>query len=298
LFDKYQVTYIDEQITNPLKLASIIGDHHGLMAVAPVDKSVLNRAPNLEIISNYGVGYDNIDVDHATGLNIVVANTPNATTQPTAELALGLMISLVRRIAECDRLLRAAPDFKWGLMNNLGHTLYLKTLGIIGLGRIGKAVAARALPFGMKVIYHNRNRLALDLEKRQQVSYRSMEELLKEADLVSLHNPMTPDTRHLIGQHELKLMKSSACIINTSRGPVIDETALIAALKSNQIAGAGLDVYEQEPKIPAELLALPNVVLTPHIGTETYEARVAMAQEASLNFVEYFEGKPVTNRVN
>ncbi len=298
LFDRYRVTYLEEKLTNPKRLASIIGDHLGLLAVARVDKEVMDNASDLEIISNYGVGYDNIDMSYATSRNIVVANTPNSTTQPTAELALGLMISLMRRIADCDHRLRATPDFRWGLMNNLGHTLHGKTLGIVGLGRIGKAVASRALPFGMKVIYYNRNPLAADFEQQLQVSYRPLDELLRQADVLSLHSPMNAQTRHLIGPAELELMKPDAVIINTSRGPVIDEQALISALKLNQIAGAGMDVFEQEPKIPKELLELSNVVLTPHIGTETDEARIAMAEEASMNFVEYFEGRKISNRIN
>jgi len=298
LFDQFDVTYIEEQTTDPEILASLITQHHGLVAVARVDQNVIDSAPNLEVISNYGVGYDNIDINYATKRNVVVANTPNSTTQPTAELAMGLMISLVRGIADCDRRLREDSEFRWGLMNNMGRTLYGKTLGIVGLGRIGKAVTSLALPFGMKVIYNNRNRLTSDMEEQLGVSYRTLQELLEEADVISLHNPMTADTRHLIGENQLKLMKTSAVIINTSRGPVIDEEALISALETNQIAGAGLDVYEHEPDIPPGLLQLSNVVLTPHIGTDTYEARVAMAQEASQNIIQYFNGQPVTNRVN
>lgn len=278
-----------------------IADVDGYLAInVGVDAEIIDAAPNLKIIANYGVGYDSIDVDYATEKGIVVTNTPTAVTEATAETAFGLMLSLLRNITYCDRKLRGGDaDFVWGMLQqHTGHSLYGKTLGIIGLGRIGQAVARRAVTFGMRTLYYQRNRLFDHFEWQTSARYVSLDELLEQSDIVSLHTPLTESTHHLLGGTELDKMKSSAYLINTARGAVVDEQALIERLQSGRLAGAGLDVFEEEPHIPDELLQLNNVVLTPHIGTETIEARIAMAHEAALNLVTFFEGTNPPNQVN
>jgi lactate dehydrogenase-like 2-hydroxyacid dehydrogenase len=182
---------------------------------------------------------------------------------------------------------------KWGVLENIGYSLYGKTLGIVGLGRIGQATARRALAAGMKIIYHSRNRVSSEIEKRYNAEYRSLDELLAESDFISLHTPLTEETHHLINADKLSLCKSTAFVINTARGAVIDEKALISAMKSGKIKGAALDVYEYEPKISEELLDMENVVLVPHIGTATREARNEMALQASENIINFFRGGPI-----
>lgn len=264
-----------------------------------VDVSIIDRAERLKIIANYGAGYDDIDTDYAASRGIPVTNTPTAVTEATAEIAFGLMLSLVRNITFCDRQLRHNQDFVWGMLKaHTGRSLYGKTLGLIGLGRIGKAVARRAIVSGMRVLYHQRHALFPVLEWEVGAEYRSLENLLSEADVVSLHVPLTDDTHHLLGEAELNRMKPSAYLINTARGGVVDQEALIRHLQEGNLAGAGLDVFADEPQVPRELLALDNVVLTPHIGTETIEARIAMATEAERNLVAFFRGEPLPNRVN
>ncbi|WKN43533.1 NAD(P)-dependent oxidoreductase [Tunicatimonas pelagia] len=278
-----------------------IAEVDGYLAVnVSVDAEIIDAAAALKIIANYGVGYDSIDVDYATQQGIVVTNTPTAVTEATAETAFGLILSLLRNITYCDRKLRNGdPGFTWGMLQkHTGSSLYGKTLGIIGLGRIGQAVARRAITFGMNILYYQRNRLFDHFERLSSARYVPLEELLTQSDVVSLHTPLTESTRHLLGAAELDRMKPSAFLINTARGPVVDEQALIHRLQTGKLAGAGLDVYEEEPHIPNELLQLENVVLTPHIGTETIEARIAMAHEATLNLLTFFEGKNPPHQVN
>ena len=264
-----------------------------------VDRALIARAERLKIIANYGAGYDDIDTDYAASRGIPVTNTPTAVTEATAEIAFGLMLSLLRNITFCDRQLRQDKDFVWGMLKaHTGRSLYGKTLGLVGLGRIGRAVARRAVVSGMRVIYHQRHALFPALEREVGAEYRSLEALLAEADIISLHVPLTDGTHHLLGDAELRQMKPSAFLINTARGSVVDQAALIWHLQEGKIAGAGLDVFADEPRVPDELLALDNVVLTPHIGTETIEARMAMAAEAERNLVAFFNGDALPNRVN
>ncbi|MGB3587061.1 MAG: 2-hydroxyacid dehydrogenase family protein [Tunicatimonas sp.] len=273
----------------------------GYLAInVSVDADIIDAASNLKIIANYGVGYDSIDVEYATQKGIIVTNTPTAVTEATAETAFGLMLAVLRNITYCDRKLRSDDsDFIWGMLQqHTGHSIYGKTLGIVGLGRIGRAVARRAVTFGMNTLYYQRNRLFDHFERQVSARYVSLDELLEQSDVVSLHTPLTESTHHLLGAAELDKMKPSAYLINTARGPVIDEQALIKRLQTGKLAGAGLDVFEEEPHIPDELLQLENVVLTPHIGTETIEARIAMAHEAALNLVTFFEGTPPPHQVN
>lgn len=258
---------------------------------SPVDREIIDAGKRLRLISNYGVGYNNIDTAYAREKGIAVTNTPRSVCNPTAELAMALMLALARRVAECDRRIRTEKESLWGTMKNLGASLENKTLGIVGMGNIGKNVARKAEAFGMRVIYYNR---------RTEVSgFRRvpLDTLLQEADFVSLHTPLTTETRHLIGARELSLMKPTAMLINTARGAVIDETALADALRQKRIAGAALDVFENEPHVTELLYRLDNVVLTPHIGTGTIDTRIAMAEEALANIRNFFQGTP-TNVVN
>jgi len=264
-----------------------------------VDKEVLDAAKgSIKIIANYGVGYNNVDVEYATQCGIVVTNTPDPVIEPTAEQAFALMLAAARRIAECDRKMRIPNGLKWGVMENLGQLLYGKTLGIIGMGRIGQALARRALACGMTIVYYNRNRLSSELENRYQAHRLELELLLKTSDVVSIHTPLTDETHHLIDSSRLKLMKPSAILINTARGPVIDEAALIRALQQGVIASAGLDVYEFEPDISPELFSLDNVVLAPHNGTGTLEARNEMSRFVSQNIIRYFARETEFSKVN
>jgi len=264
-----------------------------------VDKELIDAAAErVKIIANYGVGYNNIDVDYAAKRGIVVTNTPDPVIEPTAELAFALMLAAARRIPECDGKLRVPNGLKWGVMENLGQSLYGKTLGIIGLGRIGQAVARRALASGMRVVYSNRSRLSPEMESSCLAQRLELDELLKISDVVSLHTPLTEETLHLINRERLQLMKPNAILVNTSRGPVVDEVALVEALKNRWIYAAALDVYENEPTISPVLLALDNVILAPHNGTATVEARNEMSRFASQNIIRFFAGRTDISRVN
>lgn len=257
----------------------------------PVNKELLDRAAKLQLVSNYAVGYNNIDVAYALQKGITVTNTPNPVTDPTADIALALMLDTARRVTECDRKLRTLGDrMKIGVLENLGLPLTGKTLGIIGLGRIGKALCKRARACGMEVIYHNRRQLCIEEETKWNVTYVSMDELLAQSDFISLNAPYTPETHHLIGENELKQMKKTAILINTARGPLIDEHALIRALKEGVIYGAGLDMFEFDNRPLPGLLELDNVVLTPHIGTQTLETRIEMAETVCRNVIGFYEG--------
>jgi len=269
-----------------------------LAASLKVDREMIDRGTQLQIIANYGAGVDKIDVAYAKEKGIVVTNTPSAVTEATAELAFGLMHSLLRRITECDRRLRTDADFQWGMMReHIGHSLYGKTLGIVGLGKIGKALARRALAARMNVVYHNRRPIFTKFEQESGATYTSLFELLKQSDIVSLHTPLTPETHHLLDAEHLSIMKSSAFLINTARGAVVDEQALVEHLKEGMLAGAALDVFEQEPEVSQELLNMDNVVLVPHIGTETIESRTEMTYEAANNLLYFFEKKKALNPV-
>ncbi len=262
----------------------------------PINKQLLDAAKNLKIVSNYAVGYDNIDVVYATRCGVTVANTPDPVTEPTADIAMGLMLSLMRRIVDCDNMLRE-KKLEWGIMKNLGTSLYGKQLGILGMGRIGKAVARRALASGMTIAYHNRNRLTAIEEKLYSAKYMSLDELVATSDVLSLNAPLTSETYHVIDAKRLAMMKPDAFLINTARGPLVDEKALIEALRNGTIKGAGLDVFETGESVCDELLALPNTVLVPHIGTQTVETRREMAEFAAGNIVNFFNGGRVA-RVN
>ncbi len=260
------------------------------MLTDKIDREVIDGCPNLKVISNCAAGYDNIDIDYARKKNIAVTNVPGVLTEATADLAFGLLLATCRRIVEADKFTREGHFVGWRYDLLQGMELQGKTLGIVGMGRIGRAVAKRALAFGMNVLYHNRKPLSKEMENELIARYVNLEKLLKESDIISLHVPLTEETHHLLNKKRLKMIKKTAYLINTARGPVIDEDALIKILENNEIAGAGLDVYENEPDVPERLKHLQNVVLLPHIGSATKETRENMLLKAAQNI------KSVLNR--
>ena len=255
----------------------------------PVTREMIMAAPHLKLVTNFGVGFNNIDLDACRERGIRVTNTPNPVIEPTAELAFALMHDVARRTAEFDRKLRAGKAEPFGVMNNLSHSLYGKTLGIIGMGRIGQALARRAVASGMRVVYNNRRPLSDEVMKQlgYEARYVSKEELLMEADFVSLNLPYTPEVKHIIDGKALRMMKSTAYLINTARGAHVNEQALVKALKEGEIAGAAMDVYEHEPQITPELLEMDKVVLSPHTGTGTWEGRIAMCENVCDNILAW-----------
>lgn len=280
------------------EVLSMIGGYDALLSMwnFPVDKQLLDAAKRLKIVANFAVGFDNIDVGEATAHGVTVANTPDPVTAPTADIAMGLMIDVMRRICSFDKLQRRG-DYKKGIMKNLGTSLNGKRLGILGMGRIGKAVARRAAAFGMQIVYNNRRRLPAAEEQLYCAQYVGLDELFSGSDVVSLNAPLTADTYHIVDGARLAQMKPSAFLINTARGALVDERALVEALRSGSIAGAGLDVYEFDDTVSRELLELDNTVLTPHIGTQTMDGRREMAQFAATNIANFFCGGRVA-RVN
>ncbi|MEU8412176.1 D-glycerate dehydrogenase [Amycolatopsis japonica] len=261
-----------------------------------IDGEVADAAgPGLKVVANVAVGYDNIDVPALAGRGITVTNTPGVLTDATADLAFGLILAVTRRLGEGERLIRSRTPWSFHLGFLLGSSLQDKTLGIVGLGQIGQAVARRALGFGMRIVYSGRSRAAEDVEKTLGAKYVPFDELLRSSDVVSLHCPLTPETRHLVDADALKAMKPGAYLINTTRGPVVHEAALADALEAGEIAGAGLDVFEAEPEVEPRLLDRENVVLTPHLGSATVETRTAMAVLAAENVASVLTGgNPLT----
>lgn len=300
LVDKYDVTFPEGRDFTYEEVFEMIPEYDVLCSMFdfPVDKKLIDHAPKLQLIANYAVGYNNIDVAYALEKGLTVANTPDPVTAPTANLALGLMLDTARRITECDRKLRTlGKGMKVGVLENLGMNVTGKTLGILGMGRIGKALAKRANACGMEVVYHNRRQLYIEEETKLNVTYVSKEELLANSDFVSLNAPYTSETHHIIGEKELRQMKPTAILINTARGPLVDEQALVKALQDGTIWGAGLDVFEFGDYPLPELLAMDNVVLTPHIGTQTTEVRVVMARTVCDNVIGFLEGDRPVSRV-
>lgn len=300
LKSKYDVTFPEGRDFTYEEVMEMIPEYDILCSMFdfPVNKALVDHAPKLRMVANYAVGYDNIDVAYCLERGITVANTPDPVTAPTANIALGLMIDAARRITECDRKLRTlGKGMKVGVLENLGVNVSGKKLGIVGMGRIGKALAMRANACGMEVMYHNRHRLAREEELKLSARYVAMEELLRESDFVSVNAPHTPETHHIIGEEELRKMKPSAILINTARGPLVDEYALVKALKEGEIHGAGLDVFEFGDYPLPELLEMDNVVLSPHIGTQTLEVRVLMARTVCNNVIGFLEGDRPVSRV-
>ena len=262
-----------------------------------IDAALMDSLPKLAMISNYAVGYNNIDVGAATKRGIIVTNTPGVLTDATADLTFTLLLCAARRIVEADKYTREGKFRGWEPMLFLGREIAHKTLGIVGLGRIGSAVAKRARGFEMKILYNDANR-SPQLEKECGAEFVSLECILRESDFVSLHVPLLPETTHLIGAKQLSMMKQTAVLVNTSRGPVIDEKALVAALRNKTIWAAGLDVFEHEPAIEKDLLELENVVVVPHIASATIETRSRMAEIAAQNILLAIEGKMPVSLVN
>jgi glyoxylate reductase len=261
-----------------------------------ISESVLGGTRNLKILANYAVGYNNIDVAAAKAKGIIVTNTPDVLTDATADLTWALILATARRVVEGDRLVRSGRWNGWQPTQLLGLDVSGRTLGLIGMGRIGRVVARRAAGFNMQILYHTRQP-AKDLDQQQGWLSRTLNQLLSESDIVSIHVPLSPATTHLIGASQLAVMKPTALLVNTARGPVVDEAALVEALSQRRLAGAGLDVYEQEPSIDPRLLQLDQVVLAPHLGSATLSTRVRMGMICLENIAAVLEGREPPNRV-
>jgi glyoxylate reductase len=293
LLDGFDVTVLYERPPERGELLEAVRGANGILSTATekVDGEVMDAAgDDLRVVANMAVGYDNIDVGAAKERGVVVTNTPGVLDETTADVAFMLMLAAARRLGEGERLLRSGKWEWWGPKQLRGLDVWGKKLGIVGLGRIGRAVARRAKGFGMEILYHNRSRKE-DAEKELGARYLRLQELLGQSDFVSIHTPLTDETRHLIGAKELGIMKPGAVLVNTSRGPVVDEGALADALENGGIFAAGLDVYEEEPKVRPKLLELENVVLAPHIGSASIESRDKMATLAAENLAAVLRGE-------
>ena len=293
LLDGFDVTVLYERPPERGELLEAVRGASGILSTATekVDGEVMDAAGDgLKVVANMAVGYDNIDLGAAKERGVVVTNTPGVLDETTADVAFMLMLAAARRLGEGERLLRAGKWEWWGPKQLRGLDVWGKKLGIVGLGRIGGAVARRAKGFGMEILYHNRSRKE-DAEKELGARYLELQELLVESDFVSIHTPLTDETRHLIGAKELERMKPGVVLVNTARGPVVDEGALADALKNGRIFAAGLDVYEEEPRVHPKLLELENVVLAPHIGSASVETRDKMATLAAENLAAVLRGE-------
>src|SRR4029453_9350820 len=288
----------DEGVMPRAELLDRVAGKAGLVAMLTdrVDGELLDRAgPELRVVANYAVGHDNLDPEGCTARGVRAANPPDVVAEATADLAWALLLAAARRVAEGDRFLRARRPWVWGPEFFLGFEVHGKTLGVIGLGRIGRAVVRRATGFGMAVRYTARHRLPAAEEAALGVAWRELDELLAEADFVSIHTGLSAATRHLIGAERLARMKPTAVLVNTARGPIVDEAALAAALAAGELGAAGLDVFEREPEVPPGLLGLDNVTIVPHLGTSTLETRVAMGMTAADNLLAALEGRRPPN---
>ncbi len=263
-----------------------------------IDAAFMDSGSDLKVISNVAVGFDNIDIPAATQRGIVVTNTPGVLTDTTADLAFTLLVAAARRICEADRFLRAGRWQQWEIDMMTGHDIYGHTLGIYGLGRIGQGMARRASGFDMRVIYHDAARATPEHEEEWGVEYVDRDTLFRESDFLSIHVPLNEQTRHAVGADELALMKPTAVLVNTSRGPVVDERSLADALEQGQIASAGLDVFEEEPVVEPRLLALENIVVVPHIGSASIKTRTRMCTMAAENTAAVLSGQRPPNPVN
>jgi len=264
-----------------------------------IDAAILSQAgPRLKLIASFGTGVDHIDLKSARERGITVTNTPGVLTEDTADMTMAMMLALPRRLSEGERLVRADAWTGWGPTLMLGHRIWGKRLGIVGMGRIGQAVARRAKGFGLAVHYHNRRRVHPDIETELEATYwESLDQMLSRMDIVSIHCPHTPATYHLLSARRLQLLSEHAYIVNTSRGEVIDENALARLLNAGEIAGAALDVFEHEPAINPKLLKLENVILLPHMGSATIEGRIAMGEKVIINIKTFTDGHTPPDRV-
>ena len=300
VLEPFDVTVLHERPPERDELLAAVRGASGILSTATetMDEEVMDVAgEGLRVIANMAVGYDNVDVKAARERDVVVTNTPGVLDETTADVAFMLMLAAARRLGEGERLLRAGRWEWWGPKQLMGRDVWGKKLGIVGFGRIGQAVARRARGFGMEVLYHNRSRRE-EAEREVEARYMDLDELLDTADFISIHTPLTPETAHLIGAEELRRMKPETVLVNTSRGPVIDEAALADALAERRIFAAGLDVYENEPEVHPKLLELENLVLAPHIGSASVETREKMAALAAENLATVLRGKEPKTPVN
>jgi len=290
----------EDRAFEPEALARRLADKNGVMCALTdrVDAKLIERCPKLKAVANIAVGYNNIDLAACTARGIMATNTPGVLDESTADLAWALMLGAARRLTELERRVRGGEWTGWRLKQWLGVDVHHATLGIFGMGRIGQAIARRAAGFEMKVLYHNRNRVDSEIEKKLLASFVTKDELLKQSDFVVLQLPYSPETHHMIGASELKLMKPTAILVNSTRGGVVDDAALVAALRNGTIRAAGLDVFENEPRLNPGFLELDNVVLMPHIGSSTEATRRAMAMTAATNLVAALTGGTPSNLLN
>jgi glyoxylate reductase len=289
------VDYNDSQAPLPKRdLIDRLKNKDGLICqiVSVIDDEVLAAVPSVKVVANVAVGYNNIDVAAARRRGVIVTNTPDVLTETTADFAWALLMSTARRVLEADRYARSGQWDRWQWDLLWGVDVHGKTLGVVGFGRIGRAVARRALGFNMRVLYQDAVRADAAAEQELHATQVDLDTLLRESDFVTLHTPLLPETRHLMGERTLRVMKTSAILVNASRGPVVDEAALVRALKEGWIAGAGLDVFEEEPKIHPGLAPLANVVLAPHIASASRDTRLAMAALAVRNCLAVLDGRP------
>ena len=289
------VNYTENRLTKK-EMIETFNNYDGILALLSdkIDEDIISSCPNVKIIANYAVGFNNIDIDAAKKYKKIITNTPDVLADTTAETAWALLFAVARKIVEADKYVRDGKWKKFSMTNMLGQDIYNKTIGIIGAGSIGRRFSEKARGYNMHINYYNRNR-DFEFEKQYNAEYKTLEELLSQSDFISLHVPLTKETHHLIGKKELSLMKPTGILINTSRGPVVDEKALIEILRERKIYGAGLDVHEFEPNVPEEMLKMDNVVLLPHIGSASMETRNNMSTLAASNIINVLSGKnPIT----
>jgi glyoxylate reductase len=276
------------------ELLKIVGGMDAIISMLTerIDRELLEAAgPQLKIVANHAVGFDNIVIDDCTAAGVAASNTPDVLTETTADTAWVLLMTAARRVGEGERFLRSGRKWIWGPLMMLGQDVHHKTIGIVGFGRIGQAVARRAAGFGMRILYHDAVELPPDVERESGAERRQLDDLLAEADFVSIHTNLTPQTRHLFSTEQFRAMKRTAVLVNTSRGPVVDEAALARALKDGEIFAAGLDVFENEPDVHADLLRLENAVIIPHLGSATVDTRRAMGVLAVENVFAALDGR-------
>ncbi len=290
----------DERVLSKSELISHLREADGALTLLTdiINREVLDACPRLKVVANFAVGFNNVDIEAATELGVIVTNTPGVLTETTADFAWTLLMAAARRVVEADRFARAGKFKMWGPRMFLGHDVYGKTLGLIGLGRIGQAVARRASGFNMKVVFHDAEPIPEQVLQDLRVTPVPLEELLRISDFISVHVPLLAETKHLLSDRTFAMMKPTCVVVNTSRGPVVDEKALVRALKNGKIAAAALDVFEREPEIEPELFDIDNVVIAPHIASASHETRLKMCMMAAENLLASLKGNRPLNLVN
>src|SRR5437867_12878594 len=283
----------EDRILPKQELIAHLGDKDGALTLLTdaIDLELLQSTPRLKVVANFAVGFNNVAVDSATQLGVIVTNTPGVLTETTADFAWTLLMAAARCVVEADKFARAGKFKAWGPKMFLGHDVYGKTLGLVGLGRIGQSVARRAAGFSMRVVFHDSEPIPEEVIKDLGVTRVPLNELLRISDFISLHVPLFPETHHLLNDKTFALMKPNCIVINTSRGPVIDEKALVRAVRGGKIAGAGLDVFEREPDIEPELFEMENIILAPHIASASHETRLRMCMMAADNLIAALKGE-------